>query len=294
MFSLTAVLLLAGIAGAATSSDLESRLHKLWQLTGEPVLVGAVGAEVEKAVLKLDKRGAAGTLRVVRIPTVGDPQAEMDRALGLAGLRCGVKVEARDGGGWNFQEYGDCRSRAELRAEQQAAEEPASGDALRSLSQALTEVDDDDFEAVPLPETVRRTPSPHPQAAPSGAQPAPPSSPAPSFQYRQLYAVAEAYGAAPDPVVAWLNSAVIGFGTGHFYSGNPSEGWTHLTVQVGCLGLAGLGTLISTQANSGLGRDLGAGLLVVGSLGFSVGRVADIYRAPLSAQEERARLRSGR
>ncbi len=105
---------------------------------------------------------------------------------------------------------------------------------------------------------------------------------------------AKSYAKGPDPVVAVLESSIVGFGAGHFYSGNKEEGMAHLAVQGGSLGLYVIGALVAANASTSSGARAGSTMSSIGIVGLSVGRIADVYRAPLSAEAARMRSLSGR
>jgi len=56
----------------------------------------------------------------------------------------------------------------------------------------------------------------------------------------------------PQPGTAFAQSAVIGFGTGHFYADNPARGRLHLGLQIGGIGFsAGMAALAGVAFNGG-------------------------------------------
>ena len=101
-------------------------------------------------------------------------------------------------------------------------------------------------------------------------------------------------GNSPQPGTAMALSTVVGFGAGHFYSGNKEEGMAHLAVQGGSLGLYVIGALVAANASTSSGARAGSTMSSIGIVGLSVGRIADVYRAPLSAEAARMRSLSGR
>jgi hypothetical protein len=269
-----ALLLTASAAFASTTTTiagLEDRLRALNRSIAEPILVGAAGPEVEKVLEKMQHAGPVLPVQVVRVPTMGDAAAEMQRALASAGLRCGLRVTTAHGGGLGVETFGDCRSAADFAASPQppAPTAPAPAPPVAPPSQA-----------VPRP-----TPEPPPEVA---------SAPSLGLDRGDLLYVGRAWAKAPDPAVALLESTLLGFGTGHFYAGNAEEGKIHLGIQAGGLVLSGLGTLLSVQARSSGGATFGMVLTSAGSAAFTIDRVVDIYRAPLSARDERTRLMGGR
>ncbi|MFH1463012.1 MAG: hypothetical protein ABIO70_01365 [Pseudomonadota bacterium] len=274
MSSILALLFAAHVALAGTTTTvagLEARLRELNRSVAEPILVGAAGGEAEKILDRMERNGPL-PVRVVRVPTVGDAGVEMERALGSAGLRCGLRVTMAAGSNLAIETFGDCRSAAEAAV---ASELP------------------------PVPPAAPAAPPPSP--APVAAVPAPsveaPSGP--GLDRGDLLYVGRAWAKAPDPTVALLESTILGFGMGHFYARRPKEGAVHLGLQVVGSALSGLGYGIYADAsvfddNRRQKLAWGEGLMIAGGALFSTDRVVDIYRAPLSARDERVRLMGGR
>lgn len=209
-------------------------------------------------------------LQVVLVPHLGDPAAEMARVLERSGLRCGLRLEAGSAGSWQVERFGDC------------------GPLGDHTGAGATSRDTLGIEELP---------------APSVAAEAPP----PGLEPNVLFDALRAHGTAPDPSVAFWESMIFGFGTGHFYSGNRREGFVHLGIQASALLLAGpvhyLGTKYSLSSPDSYSvddhvnqfRDTRYGGAVIVTAGLLVlARGVDAYRAPLSARDETYRRSKGK
>jgi hypothetical protein len=287
MTPLLSLALLAGIASAETTtlSGLASKLNRLNGTTRETVLLGAAGADAEKALQRMVRDNPVLKVEIVRVPTMGDTAGEMERALALSELSCGLRVVSL-GDTYLVDSFGDCRSPQERAAAPEMSSSTVS--ALAALSQ---EVDDDPSAAVA---TSVFAPQHASSSGHDDAQPAAPAAVPPGLDRGDLRAVARSYAKGPEPVVAILESSLVGFGAGHFYSGNPDEGRVHLAVQGGSLGLYLVGMLVMSNASRGSGLDAGAAMSNIGLLGLSAGRLVDIYRAPISAHDARMKNLGGR
>ncbi len=262
MLSLSLLLFLASAsAEQVEKGELEARLNLTAARLGETFLVGAVGDKAERAVNKALDRSPRVKVKLTRIPSIGDADAEMVRAMGEINLRCGLYVAPSDAGGWTVHEHGDCTSAAAIRAE--------------------SEPQDDGSADRPAPGARQRPP-----AQRRGQAPSPPS------DSRTLIKIAQLQPQLPDPATAMLQSTLLGFGAGHFYSGRTERGLVHMGLQVAGLGLSGLGTTLVNGAqgwsNADTRRKAGLAFTITGSLTFVGSRVTDIYTAPLSAHEEGA------
>lgn len=82
----------------------------------------------------------------------------------------------------------------------------------------------------------------------------------------------------PDPHLAFDQSLVLGFGSGHFYAHDKPGGFTHLGLQTGGLLLTAAGA--ATLDNGGDGPRV---LLLAGATTFLVSRIVDMVTAPLAA-----------
>jgi hypothetical protein len=91
--------------GAPTA--LADAIGAIQAVHGRTVLVGAGGADAERAVLAAVRAFPEGRVRVVRIGILGDVEAESRRALAEAGMACAVRV-APAKTGWDVRAVGDC------------------------------------------------------------------------------------------------------------------------------------------------------------------------------------------
>ncbi|MEL6345610.1 MAG: hypothetical protein AAFV53_21050 [Myxococcota bacterium] len=91
---------------------------------------------------------------------------------------------------------------------------------------------------------------------------------------------------APDPTVALQMSALVGFGSGHFYAGSETTGAVSFGVQ-----LVGLGTAAGGAAYLDRNpdqRDVGVGIVGAGLFMFAASRVVEMVTAPKQAHKTRA------
>ncbi len=100
-----------------------------------------------------------------------------------------------------------------------------------------------------------------------------------AYDFETAWVIAE----MPDPGAAVGLSATIGFGTGHYYSGNRNLGATFLAVE----GLGLVGTAIGTGLIADGDVDSGQSLWYAGLGLFTLGRLLDIGMAPKSAVDAR-------
>jgi hypothetical protein len=291
MTALTTLILLAGMASAETTTltGLASKLRDLNKSTGEAVLLGAAGPEAEKALQRLQRDTPSVKVEIVRVPTMGDTRGEMERALAQAELHCALRVVPLGASSWQVDSYGDCRSPQERAM---GVHTEGSDSTLSTLAALSEQVSDEGVGESP----AAGSPAPSAPVPGTAAGPAPSS---PTAQVHQLDRgdlrwAARSYAQGPEPVVALLESSIVGFGAGHFYSGNTDEGRKHLAVQGGSLGLYLVGMLVAANAETDSGVRTGVFVSNVGLAGFGVGRVVDIYRAPISAHDARARNLGGR
>ena len=96
------------------AAALAAAIRAIQTPTGGQVLVGAAGPDAERAVLDAGPSLPEGTVRVVRIGILGDTDAETLRALGEAGLACGVRVApaTAPATGWDVRAVGACTPKA--------------------------------------------------------------------------------------------------------------------------------------------------------------------------------------
>lgn len=107
-------LFIGAVIGVAEAAEPEigtitSLLGDLTQQTGNTVLVGVAGPEAAKALEKLQSEHGDLAIKVITVPTLGDAEAEMSRALGAAALTCGVRVmlDPTDNS-WGMTTHGAC------------------------------------------------------------------------------------------------------------------------------------------------------------------------------------------
>jgi hypothetical protein len=106
-----------------TEEEAAQEVQRIQVELGEPVLVGALGPEAERAFSRQARMNGNMAVEVVRIPTAGDRDRELQTALQRTGLRCGVVFSA-EGAGWALEPFGDCTPLPpEERAVRQATEE---------------------------------------------------------------------------------------------------------------------------------------------------------------------------
>jgi hypothetical protein len=291
MTALTTLILLAGMASAETTTltGLASKLRDLNKSTGEAVLLGAAGPEAEKALQRLQRDNPAVSVEIVRVPTVGDVAGELERALEQADLSCALRVAPLGPSSWEVASFGDCRSRRERPVGGGTSGSDSTLSALAALSEAVS---DDGGGKGPVTSTP--TPSAPSTATDDSSASAHALPESRAVTGEELLWAASTYAQGPDPVVALLDSTLFGFGAGHFYSGNDREGRVHLGVQLGSLALGGAGVLLLSQGVGKTQLRMSQGMVGLGGVGFTVGRIADIYRAPISAHDARARNLGGR
>lgn len=277
--------LLVGVAQAAT---LESELLALQQLGVSPILVAATGRDDTRSAERIVANYPGLALSVVTIPTVGDRDGEMALAMKRAGISCAVRVTAASQGGLSATRYGVCLAAG-------AAATPTMTLATAPNTPAAT----------PLELAV--APPPTGAVAPAAATPvvlaatpiatAPIAPPSPSTNASsgdlsllraELWQVAAAEAAGPDPTAALMCSALVGFGSGHFYAGDTSSGTAHLAVQGGALLVSVIALGVAGQTGSQEAAQVyGAGIAVMG-----IARVVEMWTAPGKADATAtARLR---
>lgn len=97
----------------------------------------------------------------------------------------------------------------------------------------------------------------------------------------------------PDPRVAFSESLVAGFGTGHFYADDRTMGYIHAGAQGGGLLLGGVGALLLTQAPLGdtprIAARTAGGVIGTAAVIFVVDRIIDFATAPAAAHRKAAR-----
>lgn len=252
MLLLTMLLCLEAQAG----DDLVQVLGRLNEQGNRPVLVGAAGPETARYVERVLKEHPRLSAQLVTVPYAGNAEREMSRALTSAGLDCGLRVQASSSGGWDVDPYGSCEGAAPLPP---AAPTPA---------------------AAALPPAPAATPS----VAPTPPASAPVAEPLATSDFarldRTLWAIAEVEAAAPRPGTALALSGLVGFGTGHFYSGDTTAGGIFAASQAAGL-LVALGASAASPKTNASANTAYAGLLI-----FGASHVVDMTMAPFTARKQ--------
>jgi len=268
MPQLLLVLIAAATASTASTAstmvatdDLAVHLRRNSARILEPFIIGVEGEDTERAVRRALKGDLPAAVEIVRMPIIGDPEFEMERALAKAETRCGLYISPANRGVWTVSSHGDCRSAAQLVASAQAAVSAP--------------------DSTPTPQTAPQLTSGQPtEGATIG------STTDPGADIDALWRIAQLEQQLPDPNTALLESLLFGFGAGHYYSGHNERGTLHLGLQVGGLALSGLGVLYGNNvADETWEYKLASGLMVVGGVVFGADRVVDIYTAPSSAHD---------
>lgn len=142
--------------------------------------------------------------------------------------------------------------------------------------------------------------SPKTEAPPPTAAPAPTTAlPQPTLSAEQFTALDESawrrfYLAEtlPDPKIAFTESLILGFGTGHFYTKDLPMAYVHMGIQTGGLALAGIGALTYIGAPDAdhprHTRQTSGEVIGVGATMFVVDRIIDIATAPAAAHRRAA------
>ncbi len=292
--------LMVSTASAAVlpKAELEGEILALAERAGGPVLAGAAGSAAQKALAEIQQRVPASQLVVVSIPSSGSHQQQMDSALAQAELSCGLRVSAL-GSSWMVSEFGSCGAEeqevvapvaeaAPVAAQEQTAA-PTQARKWRTAPVVVPLV-----EPVEEPAAAVAEAAPQPASAASKPAPAAPKDPAGPLTSADLFRAMRAAAAGPDPNVALRESIILGFGAGHFYSGEKREGLIHMGLQAGGAALGVAWSLIGMNTKTKGARGFCFGVAVTGAAVAGADRVFDIYRAPLNAHkaaERRLRAR---
>ena len=94
---------------------------------------------------------------------------------------------------------------------------------------------------------------------------------------------------APSPAASVLMSAVVGFGSGHYYAGSKASGTRHLAIQGSTILLAGIGSAIAGSASDPAVANF---VYASGLTAFLVDRAIEIVNAPFKAHQTTARMLS--
>lgn len=232
---------------------LGARIGEVTTRAEGSVLVAAAGGDAFRALSRLQKESGAAW-EVERVPLMGDVDSEMARVLKSARKRCGLRIAAGGlEGEWIVSEHGSCGQGSAA-----SAEDPGwlpGGEAGQGSRGERGRAERD--------------------AEPSGAE-APVGTLDPATLLLLEHTV-------PDPTTALLSSAIVGFGTGHFYAHDSSGGWLHAGAQAGGLALFGLGQLLGNQAFTPEGEKGGKALSAVGMVICVGSRLVDTATAPRAA-----------
>ena len=278
------LVLLSLLVGVAQAATLASELLALQQLGVSPILVAATGRDDTRSAERIVANYPGLALSVVTIPTVGDRDGEMALAMKRAGISCAVRVTAASQGGLSATRYGVCLAAG------------AAATPTMTLAPAPTTPTATPLELPPTGAVAPAAAAPVVLAAtPIVTAPLAPPSPSTnasrgdlSLLRAELWQVAAAEAAGPDPTAALMCSALVGFGSGHFYAGDMSSGTAHLAVQGGALLVSVIALGVAGQTGSQEAAQVyGAGIAVMG-----IARVVEMWTAPGKADATAtARLR---
>lgn len=149
--------------------------------------------------------------------------------------------------------------------------------------------DEDPDCAAGLPETIRARYLELPVVPPAVVAPAdlPTPEPVPMESHEVLYVPPPRW--EPDDTTAFLMSATIGFGAGHYYAENTSRGDQHAITQLSALLVLGIGRGLlydsSIHLRSNVEWETGLTLTLIGSTTLSVDRLVDAASTPRSVRE---------
>ena len=91
----------------------------------------------------------------------------------------------------------------------------------------------------------------------------------------------------PSPVAATVLSALVGFGSGHYYAGSPESGQVHLVLQIVGLVAIGVGSALADDYDT---EQAGQIIGTIGLLGFGTDRIVEAANAPFKAHQTSARI----
>jgi hypothetical protein len=92
----------------ATPTEVSAWIGRVHSEVGRPVLIAAAGPDAERLAIKVAEALAPGQVRVLRIGFIGDPAAEMERALSLTGMACGIRLGTTTAATWTVATFGNC------------------------------------------------------------------------------------------------------------------------------------------------------------------------------------------
>lgn len=257
MFFALLMLLFASAAHAfdvLKTDDLLPRIEETSTRAGGPIVVAAAGASTEAALRRLLRAHPEAPCSLERVPLMGEPQQDMSRLLERSRVACGMRVSPGGAEGeWLVSFHGTC---AELRATEASVWLGPEG------------------EEGPLPTGEGLS-----VAAPQPAL-AVPASPGSTLDPTRLLLLERSL---PDPTTALLSSAIVGFGSGHFYARDTKGGILYAGLQAGGLAVWGLSRFAGAQSFTAEGLRTSQ---VLGTLGLTLSlgaRMVDAGTAPAAA-----------
>ena len=238
-------------------SDLKAKLATLGSPDTVALVVTTKGQETRLVELLGDAR-----YRYLRAGSSSEAAAPL-RASGLA---CGVFLAPQGSDHWRAKAIGTC-----------AGNKPA------------------EVAAVPVPASAPTAPTA--AAASAAASPASvppaiaPTIAAPSMDLAAFTAAQKDLlrleTSLPSPTAATLLSALVGFGSGHYYAGSPDSAQVHLVVQILGVVAIGVGSALASDPDSeSVGQVVGA----IGIAGFGIDRIVEAANAPFKAHQTSARI----
>ncbi|MEC7946019.1 MAG: hypothetical protein VX265_00545 [Myxococcota bacterium] len=100
--------LLAMVATAVAGDDpLAAKIQSIEATLGGPVLLCVAGEQAEQATRRILRDLGREDLPVRRVPTMGDPEFEMSRALADGGFPCALRIAPIEGG-FDLSLHGEC------------------------------------------------------------------------------------------------------------------------------------------------------------------------------------------
>jgi hypothetical protein len=87
----------------------------------------------------------------------------------------------------------------------------------------------------------------------------------------------------PDPTTATLQSALVGFGSGHFYAERPVSGFVFLGGQLVGLGVVGAGAMATNSGDTPGVRNQGRAMMIGGLVFTGMVRLVETATAPHAA-----------
>ena len=231
-----------------SESDLKAKLATL----GPPETVALVVTTKAHETLLVDLLGS-GTYRYLRAGSSSEAAAPLRES----GLSCGVFLVRQGSDHWRAKAIGTCDGNKPA----EVAAAPVAGAA-----------------SVDAPAPIAPTTE--------GLPPTVASMDVAAFTKAQMDLL-RVESSLPSPTAAVLLSALVGFGSGHFYAGSPESGQVHLVVQLISLVAIGTGSVLADDYDTeSIGQIVGA----TGIIGFSVDRIIDAANAPFKAHQTSRRI----